>query len=265
VPAAARTTTTEAAGLAARARAFDSGVFERAAEHVTTVGGATVVSTPSLPLARHLNRVVVHGGDLDADAVEALAAEHLGTLPERLVVVDDETAGERLAAELPARGWELDRLMLLGRDGGVPPPEAGMLAEEVPYGHVRGLRDEWIRGSPWAKTDELIRQVHEADRRLTAGTATRSFAAFEQGRPLAYALLIDGGRDGMLEDVYTTPEARGRGLATGVIAAVLHASRAERHEAVFVPTEAGGRAQALYERLGFVPLAVQHRFAKGSA
>jgi GNAT superfamily N-acetyltransferase len=262
----ARTTTNKVrTDLVARARAFDAGVFERAAEHVTTRGGATVITTPSLPLARHLNSVIVHGGDLDADAVEALAAEHLGTLPERRIVVDDETAGERLAAELPVRGWELERLMLLGRDGGVPPPEAPTLAEEVPYGHVRGLRDEWIRSSPWAKTDELIRQVHDADRRMFATTTTRAFASFEQGRPLAYALLIDGGRDGMLEDVYTTPAARGRGLATAVIAAVLHAARAERHEAVFVPTEAGGPAQALYERLGFVPLTVQHRFVKANA
>ena len=154
MPAAARTTTTSAPGdLAARARAFDAGVFERAAEHVTTAGGATLVSTPSLPLVPHLNSVVVEGGDLDADAVEALAAEHLGTLPDRRIVVTDEALGERLAAELPGRGWEPDRLMLLGRDGGLPPPEAGVLAEEVPYGHVRGLRDEWIRSSPWAKTD----------------------------------------------------------------------------------------------------------------
>ena len=48
----------------------------------------------------------------------------------------------------------------------------------------------------------------------------------------------------MLEDVYTTPEARGRGLATAVIAAVLHAARAERHEIVFVPTDAVGGARA---------------------
>ena len=48
----------------------------------------------------------------------------------------------------------------------------------------------------------------------------------------------------MLEDVYTTPSARGRGLATAVIAAVLHAARAERHELVFVPTDAVGKARA---------------------
>ena len=148
-------------------------------------------------------------------------------------------------------------LQLLARDGALPPPRADALAEEVPYGHVRALREEWLRGGEWGLDGEKLAQGLEADERLFAGTPTRAFAAFERGRPLAYALLLDGGRDGMLEDVYTTPEARGRGLSTAVVAAVLHASRAERHEAVFVPTDADTGASGLYERLGFVPVALQ--------
>ena len=140
--------------------------------------------------------------------------------------------------------------LLLGRDGALEPPAAGALAEEVPYGHVRGLRDEWIRSGAWATSEDIVRDAHEGDRRLFAGTPTRSFATFEQGRPLAYALLLDDGRDGMLEDVYTTPSARGRGLATAVIAAVLHAARAERHELVFVPTDAEGGARPPLRRAG---------------
>jgi GNAT superfamily N-acetyltransferase len=226
-------------------------------EEIVRLDGATLLRTPSLARVPHLNTLVVTA-DLGADAVQALAAQH-GV--ER-VVVDDEDLGARLADEL--RGWEVERLALLGRDGAEPPPAAEALAEEVPYGHVRGLRDEWIRSEPWASSDAIVAEAHAADRRLFSGTTTRAFAAFEQGRPLAYALLIDGGRDGMLEDVYTTPAARGRGLATGVIAAVLHAARAERHDAVFVPTAAGGRAQQLYERLGFAPLTVQHRFVRAT-
>ncbi len=196
---------------------------------------------------------------MDAGEAEALADELQGRLAYRRLLVHD--AG--LAAALAARGWRDEPLLLLGRDGTLEPPEAGALAEEVPYGHVRGLRDEWLRSMPFATSDAALRDAHEADRRLRAATPTRAFAAFERGRPLAYALLLDGGRDGMLEDVYTTPGARGRGLATAVIAAVLHAARAERHELVFVPTDAEGRARALYERLGFEPLAITHRLMKG--
>jgi GNAT superfamily N-acetyltransferase len=195
---------------------------------------------------------------MGAGEAEALADELQGELSFRRVTTGDDA----LAADLVARGWRDEPLLLLGRDGALAPPEASR-AEEVPYGHVRGLRDEWLRSEPWASGEQEIRDAHEADRRLFSGTPTRAFAAFERGRPSAYALLLDGGRDGMLEDVYTTPEARGRGLAAGVIAAVLHAARAERHELVFVPTDAGGRARSLYERLGFEPLAIDHRLMKG--
>jgi len=174
------------------------------------------------------------------------------------VVVDDDA----LAAAMAARGWDDHSILLLGRDGSADPPEAQALAEEVPYGHVRGLRDEWIRSEPWATSEDVVAGAHETDRRLYAATPTRAFAVFERGRPLAYALLLDGGRDGMLEDVYTTPSARGRGLATAAIAAVLHAARAARHELVFVPTDREGGARELYERLGFEPLVVRHRLTR---
>jgi len=262
VRAAARTTTD--ASPAERARAFDAGVFLRAAERLERLDGATLISHPTLSRVPHLNTIVLHAA-LDAAAVEALAGELQAGLPHRRVLVEDERHGERLAAELVARGWRSEPLLLLGRDGALAPPQAPAPAEEVPYGQVRGLRDEWLRSEPWATGDELVAEAHEADRRLFAGTPTRAFAAFEQDRPLAYALLLDGGRDGMLEDVYTTPQARGRGLSTSVIAAVLHAARAEKHETVFVPTDAEGRARALYERLGFAPLVLQYRFTKDAA
>jgi GNAT superfamily N-acetyltransferase len=189
---------------------------------------------------------------MDADEAEAIAGELPGEVALRRVL--PATGDDALADALAARGWLEEPVLLLARDGALEPPSAAALAEEVPYGHVRGLRDEWIRSSPWADGERAVRDAHESDRRMLAATPTRAFATFEQGRPLAYALLLDAGPDGMLEDVYTTPAARGRGLASGVIAAVLHAARAERHELVFVPTGARAGAGPLYESLGFEPV-----------
>jgi GNAT superfamily N-acetyltransferase len=250
------TTTTEA--LSERARAFDLGVFERASDRVIRSERATLISTPSLPRVPHLHGVVLHGGP-SADEAEALAGELMGELRFRRLLAPDEA----LVEPLRARGWQHEPVLLLARDGALEPPEAGVLAEEVPYGHVRGLRDEWIRSAPWAKGEREVRDAHEADRRMLEGTPARAFATFEQGRPLAYALLLDGGRDGMLEDVYTAPSARGRGLATAAIAAVLHAARAERHELVFVPTDAKAGAGPLYEKLGFERITVLHWLRHG--
>jgi GNAT superfamily N-acetyltransferase len=251
-------TTRTDADLAARARAFDLGVFERASDRVVRGERTTLISTPSLRRVPHLHGVVLHE-QTDVDEAEALADQLPGDLPFRRLLAPDDA----LVEPLVARGWQHGPVLLLAREGTREPPEAGALAEEVPYGHVRGLRDEWIRSEPWAKGEEEVRDAHEADRRMLAGTATRAFATFEEGRPLAYALLVDGGRDGMLEDVYATPPARGRGLATAVIAAVLHAARAQRHELVFVPTAAVGGAGALYEKLGFERVTVLHWLRKG--
>ena len=233
-------------------------MFERAADEVVRGGRVTVFRTPSLPRVPHLHGVVAHV-PLEAGEAEALADEHLDGLPIRRLLA----AEDGLVEALTARGWVDEPVVVLGRDGALEPPEADALAEEVPYGHVRGLRDEWIRSAPWATGEDRVRDAHEADRRMLAGTPTRAFATFEQGRPLAYALLVDGGRDGMLEDVYATPSARGRGLATAVIAAVLHAARAERHELVFVPTDALGSAGPLYEHLGFERVTVLHWLMRG--
>ena len=234
-------------------------MFVRAADEVVRSDRHTLFRTPTLPQVPHLHGIVAHV-PLEADDAEALAREHLGGLPaQRVLPLDDGPVDE-----LVARGWVHEPVLVLGRDGDLEPPAAPALAEEVPYGHVRGLRDEWIRGAPWAKGDEEVRDAHEADRRMFTATPTRAFATFEQGRPLAYALLVDGGRDGMLEDVYATPAARGRGLATTVCAAVLHAARAERHEMVFVPTDAVGGARGLYERLGFDALVVMHWLRSGT-
>jgi len=219
---------------------------------------ATLISTPSLPRVPHLHGVVLHG-PAEPDDAEALADEHFRELPFRRLLAADDA----LVDALTARGWHHEPVLLLARDGALEPPGAGALAEQVPYGHVRGLRDEWIRSAPWATGEDRVSDARESDRRMFAAIPTRAFAVFEQGRPLAYALLLDGGRDGMLEDVYTTPGARGRGLATAAIAAVLHAARAERHELVFVPTDALEGAGPLYESLGFEPVATLHWLMKG--
>ena len=114
----------------------------------------TLFRTPSLPRVPHLHGLVAHV-PLSADEAEALAQEHLGESPARRVLpVDDGPVGE-----LVARGWVHEPVLVLGRRGALEPPSAPALAEEVPYGHVRGLRDEWIRGAPWAKGDEEVQRA----------------------------------------------------------------------------------------------------------
>ena len=127
------TTTTD---LAARAKSADAAIFERAAERVQRLDCATALFHPLVPRVLDLNAVRLDAR-LDAAEAAALVERAQAGLPHRRLEVHDEALGERLAPDLAERGWTLDRLLLMGRDGGAPAPDAA--AEEVPYGHVRGL------------------------------------------------------------------------------------------------------------------------------
>ena len=252
------TTTTD---LRARALAARSEMFERAAGRVERLDGASALFTPAIPRVRDLNVLRLEAAH-DADAAEALAERVQGGLPHRYVEAADEDLAAALAPELERRGWAVDRILLMARPAG-PPPAAQPVAEQVPYGFVRGLRAEWLRAELPAGDEDLLGQVQRGDALLFSATPTRAFAVFEDGSPVAYALLLDAGAIGMVEDVYTTPAARGRGFASAAVALALGASQAEGHEAAFLPTGLGGPAVALYERLGFAPLTVVHRFVRG--
>lgn len=256
------TTKTDRPALAARAKAADAAMFERAAERVVALDGATALFHAGLPRLLYLNAIRLEA-EMDADAAEALVERTQAGLPHRRLEIADEELAGRLTPALQARGWELGRLLLMGRDAQAPLPEARPPAEEVPYGHVRGLREEWIRSESWATDDELIDQVLAGDGLLLTATPTRAFAIFEAGSAVAYCLLLDAGDGaGMVEDVYTTPAARGRGLGASVVAHALGASQAAGHDVVVLPTDADGAARALYERLGFRPLGLVHQFLR---
>ena len=58
----------------------------------------------------------------------------------------------------------------------------------------------------------------------------------------------------MIEDLFTTPWARRRGIATGMIAAFVDRLRAAGCHTVFLGALAGDRPKRLYARLGFRPI-----------
>jgi GNAT superfamily N-acetyltransferase len=56
-----------------------------------------------------------------------------------------------------------------------------------------------------------------------------------------------------VEDVYTLPEARGRGFARALVAHVVAQARAEDHDLVFIMADDDDWPKNLYGRLGFEP------------
>jgi GNAT superfamily N-acetyltransferase len=256
----ARTTTPDAAAAAARlarAQAARVAPFERAASRVVPLDWGSAIFHDDFPRWADLNtiRVEVPVPDLDADRLHAVTERLQGRLDQRRIEVWDGATAQRVADGMRELGYAPGRSVLMGWDGGEPPPAPQV--EEVPYRAVEHLRAEWLRGDPWAPD---VEQALAADRHMFATTPTRAFAVIEQGLARAYGLLVDLGEAGLVEDVYTSPDARGRGLGAAVVHRLTWESRAGGHADTVLATPAAGAARPLYERLGFVRLGAVHRF-----
>jgi GNAT superfamily N-acetyltransferase len=85
----------------------------------------------------------------------------------------------------------------------------------------------------------------------------------EGGAPIAYggrAVAPNGA--GMIEDIFTLPSARRRGVATGVIAALADQLRESGCRPIFLGALANDRPKRLYARLGFRPVTLTRTWAR---
>jgi GNAT superfamily N-acetyltransferase len=240
-------------------------MFTRAAERVVRLDWGSAIFHDAFPRWPDLNtvRVEVAAPDLDAARLEHAVERLQARLGLQRVEVFDEATASRLAPDMAARGWSLQRSVLMAWDDGAPPPAPAV--EEVPYAAVEKLRAEWLRADGAAGDDEALAQGLAADRLTFSRTPTRAFAAIRAGRPVAYGLLLDLGETALVEDVYTTPEARGAGLGAAVVHRLVWEGQAGGHADTVLATDAAGRARALYSRLGFARIGAVQRFLRPAA
>jgi GNAT superfamily N-acetyltransferase len=156
----------------------------------------------------------------------------------------------------PPDGWERDRIVHLRYRG--PAPERSPAVTEVERDALLDLRTEWLR----AELPRVVDVLLASDDRLYAANPTRTFAVLDGGRPVAMALTIGAGDVQMVEDVYTTPSHRGRGLAAQLVRSATAIAIEQGAELVHIPADADGEARRLYERLGYDEVAVTTRLTR---
>jgi GNAT superfamily N-acetyltransferase len=209
-----------------------------------------------MPLVREANLVRVETADF-APSVRVLTETAERRFPDRpFVEVLHEPIGAELVPEFDARGWRVTRhlVMALRRR----PAAQAEPVEEVAPEVVWPLRDEWLRGEPWA-TDAVATAMLAWERARARVTGARAFCARDgAGVPVSMCLLLSTPHADEIESVYTTPAARGRGRAFAVVA---RAAREAGEHLTFLFTDADGAAQRLYGRLGFRAAGVVHRFS----
>lgn len=253
------------AGSLAQAQQFILRTTELIADEVRAVDHGLVVRTPSLPEVWGMNYLRITE-PISHPEVLALADEHLADMPYRQLLVADEQTGQALEQSLLADGWRMERevLMALEREP----------VRDVDTGHVieagedqtLALMRRWYLEGPPETTNEGLRQLVEYARREGRARADRNFGVVGLGGDLvAMTKLRSDGRTAQVEDVYTAPEARGRGHARALVSHAAAQARAQSHDLIFIVADDNDWPKHLYGEIGFEPIGRTWAFHQAKA
>jgi ribosomal protein S18 acetylase RimI-like enzyme len=237
----------------ARAVAFEEALREAVAERVVDSPLGSAVFNDTLRFVWTLNtlRVERSGATAEEIAAEAERLQGEAGLAHRRVVIVDEEDGRGLEEAFNALGWKTDAYLFMvpRREPNRPVDTSGVaeVAREALAPIRRSILREWL---PEA-SEEVIRQVGEADRLMAAAGKARHFAAVVDGIPVSSTDLYSDGRTAQIEDVGTLPDHRGQGHASAVVMRALQEAHAMGHEFVFLSADARDWPKELYRRLGF--------------
>jgi GNAT superfamily N-acetyltransferase len=233
------------------------------AEHVTAFDGGFAVRTTALPLVWTLNQVRI-AGPTTAGELAALADRFQEGLSFRHVVVEGEQ-GALLVAQLAAAGWWSEREVLMAMTGPVDRGIDTTSVVELSERQMMSLMRQWLLEERVETTDDGLDQVAEYSRREGALFDETRLGVVHEGTPVAITKLRASERIAWVEDVYTAPSARGRGLARALVAeAVTRAWKAQPAFA-FIIADDQDWPKHFYARAGFVPMGCNYTFHLGAA
>jgi GNAT superfamily N-acetyltransferase len=208
----------------------------------------THVRATRFPTYYDFNCLRLEHGEPQAPELLSAAEALLGDLAHRKIEVEDAALGERLREDFRAAGWRSERLVWMVLDGEPDAPEEDVA--EVAFADIRDLRAEWSNGF----TAEEIAAFALVEEEVADLLGCRCFVSMRNGRPLAFVLFSAD----EVRLVYTTPAARGRGLARVLVGAAV---RAIRGPAVIVADDED-TPKRLYERIGFRPAWTMWEFTR---
>jgi predicted GNAT family acetyltransferase len=224
---------------------------ELSADEVRSIRSGWVVKTPSLAAAWGLNHLRLSGRMSFGEVLE-LTEKELGYLPYRHVVVEDKHAQRELEPAFTTAGWKADRevLMVLARE---PDREIDTSAVvQLEDASLELLMTRWTLEDHPDTKPETMRQLLDFFARETHARGDRGFAILdENGSAAAMTKLRTEGKVAQVEDVYTVPEARGRGYARTLVTRAVEVAKADAPELIFIMADDDDWPKELYARIGF--------------
>jgi GNAT superfamily N-acetyltransferase len=223
--------------------------------------GVALVS-PEMPKvwdANYLRVDALGGAGAEIVAAEATEIARDAGMAHVSIVVPDESDAAGLREGLEGLGFKATPLLALALRRRPEPPAVAIT--QVSFDDVapsrRELTLEFFPGD-----EELADQLDMLDGRLEATIGGRWFAVRDSGDIVARAWLLQDGQVAQVEDVATTPAARGRGLGRAVVSAAALAALEAGNDLVFIVADGGGSVPEMYRKIGFEPLGVTTRFVR---
>ena len=234
----------------------------RLGHRVIELPGCAIVADPARPDlwdANHADAVTADS-DAEIDAVLVAMDEHLAHSDWRVVHTDGFTP-DRFGARLAHLGFAERPVviqMLCERLASVEyaPVELVEIADDAGWAALTGLVHadvaEGKRTGGLDLDDAFVDDMVAAYR--AKAPSYRFNLALLDGRPVAYgAMALAPNGMGMIEDLFTLPSVRRRGIASTMIAQFDAALRADGCVGVFLGAVADEEAKSLYFTLGFRP------------
>jgi GNAT superfamily N-acetyltransferase len=230
------------------------------ADEMEPIGPGWVVRTRSLPWVWSVNQLRITE-PISFREVVALADEHRAGLPHRHVLVEHEATADRLEDPFVSAGWSVERDLLMVLAG--PPDRVADTSAitELTEDQMLNLMGRWITEERPAISAVALDQVRERNRR--EGNALGELHLGMAGpadAPLAVTKLRVDGTTAWVEDVYTAPEARGRGYARALVTHAVALAASGGSELTFIIADDDDWPKSLYLRIGFSPVGRNRAF-----
>jgi ribosomal protein S18 acetylase RimI-like enzyme len=239
-------------------------IDERTAERLEPTQYGPVLVHTGLNRVHDLNFLRAEApGDATAEelAAEAERVQGAAGIGHRRVNVRGEMQRERFEPQFVRLGWEPQRFVLMVQRRG-PDRPAEHEVREVDEPALRALWAEAIRTQPHGRDETLVQQILEHRRDVGQAIPTQYFAAEVGGKLVAHAEFYSEDSVGQVENVFTLPDYRGKGLARSLVLRGVTESHAAGNDLTFLVADADDWPQRLYEKLGFETVGRYARFLK---